>query len=273
MWWKRTLVILVVIAIFTSLFAHGGMFARVFGGQEAIASEVREEPNAISLMEETEATEPTETQTIVTEPEETEPEVTEFVYVEKFEEVPHYFQTDYPDTPYGRFGDTVATDGCGITSLAMVLSYLLDEEILPDRLAEEYGRYCTGSGSSYKLFPAAAKDYGVTIEKQGGAWSRAVETLKNGQVIIAHMKGGSIFTTGGHFIVLDGITEDGRILVKDPYIGNYAENKDKALREGFEKGFEQKYIAYNSPSWWIFAPKDVDALAAKAEELHLATNN
>ena len=76
MWWKRTLVTLVVIAIFTSLFAHAGMFGNVLGGQKASATEVQE--------------------------------------------VPHYFQTDYPDTPYGRHGDTVATDGCGITSLAMV---------------------------------------------------------------------------------------------------------------------------------------------------------
>jgi len=270
MWWKRTLVILVVISIFASLLAQTGMFDGVHGGQEVIAAEFWEEPIEEPTIVETE---PVETQPIETEPVETEPAETEFVYVEKFEEVPHYFQTDYPDTPYGRHGDTVATDGCGITSLAMVFSYLLDEEILPDRLAEEYGRYCTGKGSSWKLFSASAEDYGVTIEKQAFAWSYVVEALKNGRVVIANARGGSIFTTGGHFIVLYGITEDGRILVKDPYRGNYAENRDKALREGFEKGFEQKYLKYDCSCWWIYAPKDVDALAAKAEELHLTANN
>ena len=101
MWWKRTLVILVVIAIFTSLFAHAGMFGNVFGGQKASATEVQEETKVIPMVEETtEVTELAEPKTVETEPEETEPEVTEFVYVEKFEEVPHYFQTDYPDTPW-----------------------------------------------------------------------------------------------------------------------------------------------------------------------------
>ena len=273
MWWKRMLVILVVISIFTPFLARTGMFDGILGEQEVIAAEHLQEEEPAIVETETVETEPVETQPIETEPEETEPEETEFVYVEKFEEVPHYFQDDYPNTPYGRYGDTVKTDGCGITSLAMVLSYLLDEEILPDELAEKYGRYCNGNGSSYKLFPASAEDFGVTIEKQGGAWSLVVKALENGQVVIVNVKGGSIFTTGGHFIVLDGITEDGRIWVKDPYRGNYAENKDKALREGFEKGFEQKYIAYNSSSWWIYAPKDVESLAAKAEELYLATNN
>lgn len=272
MWWKRTLVILVVIAIFASLFAHGRMFDNVPGGQEAIAAEVQEDPKAIPLVEETEATEPEETQPIMTEPVETEPKETEFVYVEKFEEVPHYFQTDYPDTPYGRYGDTVASDGCGITSLAMVLSYLLDEEILPDELAEKYGKYCTGNGSTWELFPDSAEDFGVTIEKQAFSWSDVVKALKNGRVVIANAKGGSIFTSGGHFIVLDGITEDGKILVKDPYRGNYAK-KNKQLREGFANGFDQKHLKYACSCWWIYAPKDVDSLAVKAEELYYATNN
>ena len=49
-------------------------------------------------------------------------------------EVPLYFQTDYPDALYGE--GTVATDGCGITSLAMVATALTGHTYLPDELAE-----------------------------------------------------------------------------------------------------------------------------------------
>lgn len=46
--------------------------------------------------------------------------------------VPLYFQTDYPDTRYGH--GTVATSGCGITSLAMVATYLTGHDYYPDEL-------------------------------------------------------------------------------------------------------------------------------------------
>lgn len=41
---------------------------------------------------------------------------TRFVYHEKYTKVPNYFQTDYPNTPYGNYG-TVASHGCGIASI------------------------------------------------------------------------------------------------------------------------------------------------------------
>ena len=92
--------------------------------------------------ETTPVTEPIETEPVETVPKETVPTAHE-----DYMGVPYYFQTDYPDTPYGKFG-TVSTHGCGITSLAMVATYLLDEELPPDVLAERYGdEYNTKVGS------------------------------------------------------------------------------------------------------------------------------
>ena len=67
----------------------------------------------------------------------TEPMVSESGYVEKIVEFPHYLQQSYPYTNYGNHG-TVSSHGCGITSCAMVYTYLLDREIYPDELAAEY---------------------------------------------------------------------------------------------------------------------------------------
>ena len=44
--------------------------------------------------------------------------------------IPLYFQTDYPDTRYGH--GTVASSGCGVTSLAMVATYLTGSLHPPD---------------------------------------------------------------------------------------------------------------------------------------------
>lgn len=204
---------------------------------------------------------------IMTEPvvEETVPEETVVekpVYVEKYTEVPHFFQTDYPNTRYGGYG-TVASHGCGITSLSMVFSYLMDEEILPDRLAEEYGRHNTECGSSWTLFTASAEDYDITIEKQTWKWEDVVTALENGQVVIANAHSESVFTDGGHFIVFYGITEDGKILVRDPNRYNYGEWSSPILKEGFANGFDQKYCRYHCFPCWIYEAKDVDALAAE----------
>lgn len=199
-----------------------------------------------------------ETEAIENEPIETAP-----AYEEKYPEVPHYFQTDYPDVKYGT--GSVATHGCGVTSLAMVLSYLLDEEILPDSLAEQYrSRYSGSYGSDWKLFPASAEDFGVTLEERTWNWEHAKAALENGQVVIANPQK-NIFTRGGHIIVLYGITTDGKVLVRDPYKGNL-ESDNPVLMDGFANGFDQKYVQHCA-QYWIYGAKDVDYIAEQSENL------
>lgn len=196
-----------------------------------------------------------------------QPGVSASGYVEKFTEVPQYFQTYYPKTRYGD--STVRKSGCGITSLAMVLTYLLDEEITPDYLAEKYSIYKVEGGSSYSLFSASAEDYGITIEKQSWQWEDVMAALKKGQVVIANPKAPSVFTKGGHFIVLYGITDDGRILVRDPNLYNYSIEASPILEDGFANGFEEKSLKYTCFPCWIYAPKDLNSIAERIEKQNL----
>lgn len=177
--------------------------------------------------------------------------VPKVIVTEEIPEVPLYFQADYAHVPYGRYG-TVASHGCGITCVAMAFTYLLDYEILPDELALEFGHYNTEHGSYHSLFPDSAEVYGLTGE-QTYDWDTVVEALENGQIVIANPTQ-DIFTDGGHFILLYGITEDGKILVHDPNKYNYT--KGWTLMDGFENGFEQKYIKWCSP-FWIYQEKDI----------------
>ena len=186
------------------------------------------------------------------------PVVAENGYVEKITEVPHYLQQSYPYTNYGWHG-TVSSHGCGITSCAMVYSYLLDYAIKPDELAEKYGGYNTEVGSSYTLFPDSAEDFGLEMQVSY-SWTEVEDALKRGCVVIANVQSDTIFTQGGHFIVYYGITEDGKILINDPNIYNYGQWSGNALKEGFKNGFDQKYCKYSFPCW-IYEPKDVDAIS------------
>ena len=52
---------------------------------------------------------------------------------------PLYFQQDFPTAMYGDF--PLATWGCGITTLAMMASYMADDWLTPPLLAKEYGDY------------------------------------------------------------------------------------------------------------------------------------
>jgi len=218
-------------------------------------------------------TEPTAPQPIETEPIETEPAETEFVYVEQFPEVPLYNQLDYPKTKYGYDGSTVRSSGCGIACYAMVLSYLLDREILPDELAGMYHRYKVKGGSSHSLFTNTQDDWGITLEDNcywREAWvdGKVMEALENGQPIIANVHADSAFTDGGHFIVLYGLTEDGKILVRDPNGANY--KRKGFLTDGFQNGFEPQYFRRLSANYFIYQAKDLDALAAQAKLLNPA---
>ena len=186
-----------------------------------------------------------------------EPMVSMDGYVEKIAEVPHFIQQSYPYTNYGNHG-TVSSHGCGITSCAMVYSYLLDHMIMPDELAEDYGQYNTKVGSDYRLFSKSAEDFGLEV-KMVYNWQEVEEALKNGQVVIANVTSESIFTDGGHYIVYYGITDEGKILVNDPNIYNYGQWSGDILTEGFRNGFDQKYCKYSFPCW-IYGPKDIENL-------------
>lgn len=191
-----------------------------------------------------------------------EPRTTDTGYVEKIYNVPQYFQQSYPKTNYGNHG-TISSHGCGITSVAMVFSYLLDREIMPDELAAKYGRFNTEHGSAYALFETSADDYGIEVTRVY-SWKEVNKALENGCVVISNVRN-NLFTEGGHYIVYHGITEDGKVLVRDPNIYNFGRWSAKALKEGFANGFEDKYVKYSFPCW-IYAPKDLDAIATAASQ-------
>lgn len=211
-----------------------------------------EEPETTE--ETTEPTEPTET-TEATEPEATEAEDSDSsqsssspTKVKSVNGFPLYNQLDYPNKRFGS--GTVATSGCGITSLAMVATYLTGHTYLPDELAGYFGGY--GENNVQRL-EYGAKQMQLPIRKADNI-RQIFSAMKEGNIAILLMNHLSIFSESQHFIVLNGMTKDGKYLVADSYAPNY-EKWD--LKRGFEEGFEEKDLLLGYNGGWIF---DVSAM-------------
>lgn len=165
-----------------------------------------------------------------------------------YESVPLYFQTDYPDVRFGS--GTVSTNGCSITSLAMVASYMTGHEYLPDELARYFGGRAENNiarlemGSDALQLPYyKAKD-----------WNETMAAIQEGKIAIVLVGTPSPFTQSQHFIVVTGMTETGKLLIQDSYEPNY-EKWD--LKEGFANGFAKDVLLQGYSGAWIY---DVEAM-------------
>ena len=158
-------------------------------------------------------------------------------------DVPLYLQTDYPNHMYGS--GTIATSGCGITCLAMVATYLTGHAYSPVELADYFGGRAENNIARLEY---AAEALQLPFRKAEN-WHDTLRELEEGKVVIALMNETSIFTSSQHFIVLTGMTEEGKILVNDPYGPNY---DYWLLKNGFENGFKQGDILCGYGGAWIF---------------------
>lgn len=162
-------------------------------------------------------------------------------------QIPLYIQTDYPNIPYGS--SNLAKCGCGPTSFAMVASYLTNSTITPVDAVAWCGNayYASGHGTKWSYFQAAANHFGCGSVTQTTDPNAVLQALSQGCPVISSQTPG-LFTKGGHFIVLRGVTAGGKVLVNDP---NDNEQKNYVNRE-FDM---QTEIHATSAQYWIFQRK------------------
>lgn len=159
--------------------------------------------------------------------------------------VVQYYQNDYSNVSYGS--GSIASCGCGPTSLAMVASTLLKKQVTPKDAVSWCGNkyYVSGQGTSWSYFNAASDHFGISRPKNVNSINEVVNALKSGKLVISSQNRG-LFTNNGHFIVLSGISSDGKISVKDP-------NKNNAINKGFNNRlFTTQEISAAAASYWIF---------------------
>ena len=160
-----------------------------------------------------------------------------------YDKVPLYFQTDYPNRMFGS--GTVANNGCSVTCLAMVATYLTGHEYLPDELAGYFGGRAENNIERLEMGAEAMQLPWEKLEN----FHKTMEALREGKIVVALMDSLSLFTDNQHFIVLTGFNEDGLIMVNDPFGPNY----DKwDLKWAFREGFTEGDICYGFSGAWAF---------------------
>ncbi len=162
-------------------------------------------------------------------------------------QIPHYLQTDYGNIPYG--GGSIASSGCGPTSFAMIASYLTGTTITPVDAVSWCGNsyYKPGVGTYWSYFAAAASHFGCGSVTQTSDANTVLKALSEGHPVISSQRAG-LFTSGGHFIVLRGVTANGKVLVNDP--------NDSASKNYINREFDMmSEVHATSNAYWIFDKK------------------
>ena len=137
---------------------------------------------------------------------------------ERFPKIPLYLQQDYPGVMFGGF--LLRTNGCGITTMAMVASYLSDELLTPPEMCRRYGGYSHRNGTDGMIFVKEPPVMDFYLVEKTYEPAKAWEGLENHHLVVSIQHKG-YWTRGGHYIALQEITEDGNVRVRDSNIYNY----------------------------------------------------
>ena len=226
----RTLSLILILTMLFSLCLSGCANLPQAEKEKIASAEITEETASVEITEETK---PVEVK-----------EVVKPGYIPK--NVPLYDQDKYTKIPYDTC--SVATDGCGITCAAMVISYFTDYEIKPDYLGIHYN---IRSKTNEQRMIKALNDFNIEVVKRFYGkkdWKKVYQALEDGYLVIS-LQGAGLFTTKTHFILLTGLTEDGKITVNDPNGTNYKFNRE--LKKGFKEGFTDNQIWRNGGYYYV----------------------
>lgn len=163
---------------------------------------------------------------------------------ERFPEAIVYFQQDYMYSPYG--GSYVGRGGCGITTFAMLCTYMTDSIQTPHMLAAKYPTYHDESGTRGELFRYCPAEMGFQLDKTTSKIEEVIAALENGQMVVSLQHQGH-FTSGGHYLLLQKYYPDtDTFQVRDSNIYNYGRldghKVDYFTRENVLSGGSTFYI-------------------------------
>lgn len=168
---------------------------------------------------------------------------------ERFPEAPVYLQQDYPYTMYGGF--LIRTHGCGITTLSMLSTYMTDTPLTPPTMCDRYGKYCHSNGTDGMIFVKEPREMGYYFRERVFEPDQALAALEEGYPVVCIQHKG-YWTGGGHYLLLEELTEDGLVRVRDSNIANYGKLDGHKVDK-----FEWKYIPPKCGGFWVFEKKIV----------------
>jgi hypothetical protein len=163
---------------------------------------------------------------------------------ERYPTVPLYLQQEYPTTRYGAF--PITTHGCGITTMAMLASYMTDSELTPPEMCARFGRYCLVTGTDSKLFEAEPAGMGFYFLEKTYDGREAKAALEKGHLVVCVQHKG-YWTRGGHFLIIQEIKDNGMVIVRDSNIYNYGKLHGHKSDE-----FNWNVVTPSGMGYWIY---------------------
>lgn len=143
----------------------------------------------------------------------------------------YYNQTDYANIKYDNKStaavETIATSGCGPCAACIAVNSLANKELFTVKemaqLSLNSGARDNSGTNMTTLLKAICKKHGDFSFSTTNDESKVVSHIKGGGIVIANQGDAyNIFSTAGHFVVLDSL-DGGNINVLDPqmYSGKY----------------------------------------------------
>lgn len=162
-----------------------------------------------------------------------------------FGKIYYYNQGDYSASPYGSYG-TIASHGCGPTSLAIVISSMLNQSHDPVEVTNYVCSIggCSDAGTYHDSITKAAQHYGLKVNKTGDK-QQVISSLASGKALVIAIMCPGHFTTSGHFITLTGSNNNCKVTVADPA------SRERSTEWDFNIVAEETCSSGGAPYWII----------------------
>ncbi len=185
----------------------------------------------------------------------------------------YYNQHNYPNVPYPSPDlpkATIKSGGCGVCCASMIVENLTAHQSGPKLMAtyaiNKKARVSGGTDMNV-LAKAICADYGLTVKTTNDE-AELLNHLRAGGTAIANVGGNrggyvGVFSDGGHYIVVAGLTDAGQVIVLDPgyYPGKFGKpgRKGKVTISGNQCICNLSVLAKDtenrSPAYWLFERK------------------
>ena len=147
---------------------------------------------------------------------------------------------------YRMYGtDYMGNNGCAPTALSIVYAGLTGQSDQTPYDIAEYavanGLYISGQGTKWELMEVGGAQLGLRVQRVWKDENAIRKALQDGKLLTVRVGAGD-FTSGGHFLVVCGITADDQLEIRDPN-----SRTNTAQLWDFDRVMEQ------STCWWSFA--------------------
>ncbi|MBO0451224.1 MULTISPECIES: C39 family peptidase [Enterococcus] len=165
------------------------------------------------------------------------------------QDFPLLLQTDsrWANKAYGSGSDQndLATNGCAITSLAMILSYQEKRTVYPTEILEWSSNryYEAGQGTAWSIFPAFAQNYGLSLQNLGKDQGQIQQHINQNQPLVISVNPGE-FTDVGHIMVIKKDLQSDQLIVYDP--------NDSPDKEHYKQKYSLDQLMPQLANAWVY---------------------